>query len=594
MRGTEICDIKRARFTEPLQFWTFLRGLTAPNYTVWVVCHNAIFDLVVSGLTEWHARSEIIVDWPRSKRKRETNADDDPHQAATIILNAPPVIVAMRDVVTQGRFVVLDTLNWFPASLAEIGTTMEMEKYPMPAFSASDDEWFEYCERDSWITFHAFTELINWVRVNDMGMFRYTGPAQAMAAFRHRFMSHDILMHDNTDVKNLERRSYFGGRTEVFRLGEIRERVYQIDVNSLFPSVMENELYPAKLDRYEIREEYLPLHPDIRWADSIAEVTIRTMNPAYPKRGVNQTTYPIGSFATVLAGAELAHAQAAGCITSVRSWSEYTTAPLFTLWVRELWDMRQRYKASGNNLYADFCKRLMNSLYGKFAQMGAEWVNDPDVAPLGPFMQWHHINSVSGEVTEYRSFGWTTQRMETKRKFVVRPIFINGQPGEEIFEECHELENTFVAISAFVTSYARRRMDQLRLIAGTRNVYYQGVDGLIVSEPGFLSLQAAGEIQADKLGKLRPQCVVDDGQIYGCSDYRLADKIVISGKARATIDSETGEVMQRKFAGVSMLFRGAFQRTIEETLSPWRRQSDYTKGIPQADGWVDPLVLSDC
>jgi len=593
LRGTAVCSLKSERFTTGEQFWQFVRRITAPNYTVWIVMHNAIFDLVVSGLTEWHAKSEIVVDWPRAVRKRENNDDDDSHQVGSVIINSPPTIIAMRDTVSQGRFVIIDTMNYFPGTLAELGKAASIPKLPMPAFDAPDSEWFDYCDRDCQITFTAFTELVRWVKNNDFGMFRYTGPAQAMSAYRHRFMTHDILMHDNQEVKAMERRGYFGGRTEVFKLGAINETVYQLDCNALFPAVMADGFFPTKLNRYEIREEYLSLLPSVQWDNCTAEVLLKTSEPIFPKRQIGKVTFPIGQFATVLNGPELSYAVRKGYVKAVRYWAEYTTGTIFANWVAELWKMRRQYTEEKNGLYADFCKRLMNSLYGKFAQLAADWVNDPTVTPWLPFTQWHDINAVTGERIEYRSFGWTTQRLQEKRTLKERPIIIDGVPAIEISEVCNELPNTFVAISGFVTAYARMRMNSLRRIAGERNVYYQGVDGLIVTEPGFERLSIAGEVEPSELGKLRLLAAVSEGEIYGCSDYRLDDKVVISGRASSEIDKATGEILQRKFAGVAMLFRGKLESTIDEHLEPWSRQSSYTKGVVQADGWVEPLVLAE-
>lgn len=593
LRGTTPTDIKVARFSDPGEFWAFLTGLTGPRHTVWVVCHNALFDMVVSGMPEQFLRSNLVIDWPRSKRTRETNEPDEPHAAGIAVIDSPPTIIACRMPHTSGRIVIVDTLNWFQCSLAELGDAALIPKYPMPEFSASDEAWYRYCERDAQIVFTTFTELIRWVRDNDMGMFRYTAPSQAMAAYRHRFMRHNIYIHDNSEVRQLERRSYFGGRTEVFRLGKIDQRVHQLDVNSLFPDTMQAGVFPRKLIRYEIRQEWLTLRPSIEWQHSVAEVLVETELPIFPCRRNGQIIYPVGRFKTVLCGEELATAISGGAVAAVRSWAEYECSELFSEWVTTLWGMRQAYRSAGNSLYEQFCKKLLNSLYGKFGQLAAEWINDPSKLPALPWDRWTEVNLATGERMEWRSFGWTAQRMEPRKQLREYVVNVNGRNVTELREEWHELSTTFPAISAFVTSAARCYMDGLRFEAGEHNVYYQGVDGLVVTDAGLARLEAAGFVDPNRLGLLRPICTVTDGEILGCSDYVLGGKTVISGRARPTFDHESGQLLQRKFAAGAMLFDGRVISSVDESLQPWQRVSGYTKGVPQPDGWVRPIQLAE-
>ena len=176
---------------------------------------------------------------------------------------------------------------------------------------------------------------------------------------------------------------------------------------------------------------------------------------------------------------------------------------------------------------------------------------------------------MTSERVNYRSIGYHVQR-ENQRE---------------------EMDGTFVAIPAFVTSAARMRMNSLRQTAGARNVYYQGVDGLIVTQAGFDKLQAAGEIETDAVGKLRLEYVCDNGEIIGCSDYRLADKVVIAGRSSSIEILANGEILQRKFAARDHLFSGKCNNTVMEVLQPWQRRENNSRGTIGPDGWVTPLVV---
>jgi hypothetical protein len=585
--------MKEARFTDPKEFWKFVTDLSGPRHTVWIVCHNALFDMVVSGMPEQMLESNLVIEWPRSKRKREDNEPDNVHAVGIAVIDSPPTIIACRVTATNGRVVIVDTLNWFRCSLAEMGEPAGIPKFKMPEFSAPDSEWFRYCERDAQIVFTTFTELIRWVRENDMGMFRYTAPSQAISAFRHRFMKQNIYIHDNDDVQRLERRSYFGGRTEAFRLGPIDQTVHQYDINSLFPSVMEHGEFPRKLLRYEIREDWLALLPAIQWSHSVAEVWVDSSTGIFPARRNGMVIYPTGRFKAVLAGEELQHAISTGCVHAVRSWAEYECSKIFELWVSELWAMRQRYKAEGNRLYDAFVKQMLNSLYGKFGQLASEWANVPDRVAPQPWDRWSELNKVTGERAEFRSFGWMVQKCIPRKYMREYVVNVNGRSVTELREEWNELSSTFPAISAFVTAAARSRMNRLRNIAGTRNVYYQGVDSLVVTDEGRTNLEVTRCVRHSELGYLRHEITVSDGEIFGCADYSLGTKTVIAGRARQCIDQESGQMMQRKFASTAMLFDGSTVSSIDEQLQPWERAGTYNKGVRGADGWTNPHQLAE-
>lgn len=558
------------RLSSAADFWALVHSLSSPQYTCWIVAHNALFDLIVSDFADQFERSQLVIDWPRSKRRLPDNDESNVLTSALCIIESPPTIIAARSSISGGRIVTVDTLNWFPLPLNELGKAINLPKLRFPEFSDSDEVWFAYCERDAQIVGKSFIELLQWVRSNDFGMFRYTGPAQAMAAYRHRFMTMPIYCHDNKAVKQLERQSYFGGRTEVFKLGEIKTIVHQLDISSLFPSVMASGLFPHLLDRYEFRDGFDDPPGDLDYSAAIAEVHLSTDECIFPVRTDKGVAYPIGQFCTTLAGPELEYAHRRKAIVAMRSWSEYKLGDLFSRWVKTLWGMRKQYKEAGNSAYDQFTKRLMNSLYGKFGQLSPRWINVPNSLAALPWSSWTEIDQTEGTRRQFRSFGWQVQMQADKA----------------------EADKNFVAIAAFVTAKARMRMNWLRVAAGSANVYYQGVDSLVVTPPGYERLKACGECSETELGKLRHQMTVGQGEIIGCSDYVLGDKVVLSGRSKQLDTLESGELLQRRFETAKYMFTGSPINQVTEEQTTWQRSANYHKGVVGPDGWVKPHTYS--
>lgn len=572
LREGKATERRQNRWSRPETFWDYVTSVTGPKHTTWLVGHNILFDLVISGFPEQLLTNRFYVDWPRQPRKREGDPIDDPHNSGICCIESPPTIIGLRCSKSQGRLVIVDSMNWFPVTMTELGEHCGLPAMRESDVADDDNSWFDYCQRNTDIVLETFVNLISWVKENNCGMFRYTAPSQAMAAYRHRFMRQQIYVHDNPAAKQLERMSYCGGRTEVFRLGPFRGMVNQFDINSLFPAIMRESRFPFVLDRSDTDRRLSSDDPNICWADSVAEVELQTMAPIFPVRRDGVTIYPIGKFTATLCGHELHYAAEHGYIKRIGKWAEYRCGDLFSLWVDELWQLRQTYKQQGDALREQFVKRLLNSLYGKFGQRSPGWINQSgDISSL-PWSRWIASGDLPNEVVNFRSIGWNVQR-QTERE---------------------EIQGSFIAISSFVTSAARMKMNALRWAAGEREVYYQGVDSLMVSNLGRERLEAAGHVNATELGKLRLQCLADDGEILGCADYRIGDKVVIAGLARQVTRDESGRLLQRKFDATRNLFSNQAVSTVDESLEPWTRAGMYKKGTVGDDGWVHPIILGIC
>lgn len=569
MRGLDPTSIKRHRLNTPQDLADLIVSLTGIRHTVWIVAHKMMFDFVVSCMPDSIEKGDYSVEWPRSVRKSDDDESDERDTTMTAIIADPPTIIPLKCRETQGRFVLLDTMNYFRCSLSKLGDDCGLEKFKMPAFGACDDIWYHYCERDTEIVLCAFVELIRWVKNNDMGMFRYTAAAQAMAAFRHSFSTYKVYIHDNVEIKQLERFAYYGGRTECFRLGRYEATCYQLDVSSLFPSVMANRPYPSKLVRYDTDATWQSEVPSIDPSRSVATVELQTDRPIYPMRTDKVTIYPVGNFCTTLAGPELQQAVDSGEVVAWSSWAEYELRPLFSSYVSTLWSMRKEYADSGQQLYANLCKLMLNSLYGKFAQLSPEWIGVDGRIADEAWHKWYEYKAGDKQPTEYRSIGYHVQRREERT----------------------EISSTFVAIPAFVTAHARIVMNGYRQMAGQANVLYQGVDSLIVNETGFRRLNNVGAICDNMLGKLRLECQSDGVNIVGCSDYSIAGKRVVAGVARDGVTLNDTDIEETTLSATGGLFSHGNRCVVIEDRGVWRRRSNYSKGVVNELGFVSPITL---
>ncbi len=581
------------RFTDPADFWEWFGNLLDMKHSTWLIAHNLAYDLTCLRFPDLSFAGQVVADQPKRRRPKVDDDAESPLSQGFIVLSNPPMILSLRHVATHGRFMALDTLNYFMVPLAELGTACGLPKKRMPKFEEPDKVWSEYCLRDVEILERTMIGLVRFTADNDLGCLKWTASMMAMQSFRHRFMPRTerkrrvqngsgewvwrvddvgkICYHDEKPVKHLERKCYHGGRVECFRFGQYKGRFYKVDVNGLYPAVMRVGKFPTKLTRWELRDEPLELRPTLDYARAVADVVIDCPYACYPLKTEKALLFPRGRFRTVLAGPELARAAELGHLAKIGSWAEYTTAGLFEQYVRYFAMMRIRFARNGNKLYERFCKMLLNSLYGKFGQLSPEWIARPDMDPAADdFQQWTNAKQ-HPHPGEFRTI--------CRRHY---------QKVERTISD-----RSFPAISAFVTSYGRLHMLNLIRRAGPASCYYIGVDGLIVDEPGYWRLHNAGEIAQIVPGKLKLEATADKIEIRGVNDYIFGDDRRRSGQKRKSVESGSDDWGQLQFSGVAKWFDS---RAESENFTQWiekHKPPSYSKGIVSPSGIVEPFTLPD-
>lgn len=135
------------------------------------------------------------------------------------------------------------------------------------------------------------------------------------------------------------------------------------------------------------------------------------------------------------------------------------------------------------------------------------------------------------------------------------------------------------------------RMNSLRDIAQHRNVLYQGIDGLIVTDVGMQNLDRSEQIRESTIGYLRHQLTVDEGELLGYCDYRLGTKQVKSGLAGNAILLPDSELLQQIQHVSASLFSPDMVDGVRKVSTVWHREEMTAKGVADDDGVVWPFVL---
>ena len=561
---------KSIRFRTAQEFWQFMRDVSHPLIPTWLVAHNLAYDLTLVDFGgQLDTRQFILSDDDRDVWGVIPPDKGDKKYVGLFVDEDPPTILQLKH--AQGwRLVGMDSLNYYKSSLAALGIRLGFPKGQVDFRTATDEELFTYCERDVEILSLSIQGLLAFVKENDLGRFRLTGPSMAMGCLRHKFHHPKYCTHDETDVRALERTGYFGGRLEMFWHGKHQGPFYSLDVKSMYPFIMEKNRFPRKLWDWYTGPELDTLPAAELGENTMAEVLIKTDQDTFPLRLDNATVYPHGTYWTTLCGPELIRAAKAGCIQSVGRWSKYYLDDLFSGFMEFFGTKRDEYTQAGDDLQADLCKSMMCSLYGKYGQKSPGWeaFRADKSTPKKP--QWVETDLDTRTTTRYRMIGRHYQRSIPKT----------------------EHPKAFPAVAAWVTSHAREYLRHLMLLAGWKNVLYVVTDSLIVTEEGLHNLDAAGVIGGTRRGELTFEHGSDDIELRSLHQYKMGTRSKFGSRKKSAKDKGGGVVEETQFQGLRSIIGEGWKPRVRVRKVVKAFQMEYTRGVKLSDGKIAPLVLN--
>jgi len=539
--------VKYQRFETVTEWWDIVEAHTQRKRTLHLVSHNVNYDFgVLDVFNELEARGFAL-----------TN----------IYLGGMTAIVTWKR--GDEKILILDNANWFPTSLAALGESVGYEKLDVDPLTATLAEVDPYCRRDVEIIHKAWEAYYDFLDQHDLGKWGRTIPSQSFNAYRHRFMVRQIHIHNDAPTLCLERQSYHGGRTSVFRQGVLVDGpYYYVDVNSMYPYVMSAHPFPVRAHAIRTSPSVSHLRQALDKYQVIADVTINTTEPVFPVMRKGRAIHPVGLFRTTLSTPELRYAAENSSIVACHSLVRYTAATIFRDYVTEFYDLKRQYKAECNPTYYMMVKLFLNSLYGKFGQRagGMEQIEDIDPAYCVS-LRW--INHDTGEVTTLYRFGST--------------YWIQTRGGEAY--------NSFPAIAAHVTAYARMLLWRLMKKAGDAHYFYCDTDSLIVDRVGYDRL--ADELHDDRLGALKVEHVADSVTIRAPKCYSFGPMTKRKGVPKKATQTGANRWEYDQFPSFRSQARWAKGVPFHTTRTHRTLTYDIADGTVGPDGWVTPLAMGD-
>ena len=588
--GHVVCT-RRIRFSRVDEFWAFLDGCLRRGKSTYVFAHGLGFDLRVLNFFSYLESGEFQLDGanrPPCGDSRVHRRPTDTWRGLLVDADPPTIVIVRRNGVTVRC---VDTRNYYPSKLADLGRRVALAKMPMPDPQALDDVWFTYCERDTEIVRLTMLRHLDLLRRHNLGSFRLTAAAQAWQAFRNRLQPRSVLIHAHREALALERAAYYGGLNQAWYMGDVSRcsdlatlpqpppaslcgrkpvgPVYELDVRSFYPSILINHPVPVRLIRWghgtvdDIRRQLEA------GRGCIARVKLDVCSQVFPVVHNGRTVHAEGTFTTVLGGCDLMNALALDCVRSVSEVAVYEMGYPLRDYCEDVLQIRQAAEKAGDMPCAELAKLLANSAQGKFGQRLPRWTDRPDMTapvPWGCF--WRQELGVD-KLTLYRALGWHVQQAT--------------EPGEA--------PDSFPAVCAFITAWGRWKLHSFRQVAGAFHSLYCDTDSIHVDQVGYDRLQAAGLVEHGRPGFLQIKRVAEDATYWGLKHYRVGDRLVIGGVARASEYIGQGWYRQMQFDRLrSSLHRGPDGKVMVRPVCK-RVNRSIPPGRVTPEGWSVPGTL---
>lgn len=283
----------------------------------------------------------------------------------------------------RATLLMADSASIYNTTLAKVGALFGVGKLSVLPSAEDDAAWLARCRRDVEILETAVRSYLDWIEESDLGNWQITGSGQSWASFRHKFLTHKMVVHDDEAAIKAERRAMWAGRCEAYWLGELEgQTVHEWDFTQAYARIARDYPVPVRLIG--------PMPAGYEWrriVDSgtsalLAECTVTTDLPAVPCQKDGKILWPTGTFRTTLWDVEIRAALDAGATVTVDKGWLYRLRPALKAWAEWVISELDADDADCPTWRKQILKHWSRALIGRMAMTynsWEEWAEAPDM-----------------------------------------------------------------------------------------------------------------------------------------------------------------------------------------------------------------------
>lgn len=466
------------------------------------------------------------------------------------------------------RLTFCDTSSWLPTSLERIATLLGMRKASLPTQNADAERWLHRCRTDVEITRAAMLHVNRYLEEADLGSWRMTGPAQAMASFRHRFLTtKSLLVHRDEDALKAERRAAWSGRCEVRRHGAVKGPIQEWDFELAYLNLAHTLGLPVRLYATRAKMSIAQLRQYSHRCCVLADVTVNTEHETVPTLVDNRTAWPIGSFRTTLWDIEILAACERGATIAVeRAWL-YRKHPVLREWAAWLLGELGKPDGTRDELIALMHKNWARSLVGRFGLRYPQWSQ----AAILPYSEVEYVPFYDIDTGEEGAY---------------------LQAGNQLLERSglSESANSMPAIMGYIMAGARLRLLEAIEAAGENNVLYLDTDALLVNGEGGDNLAAWSDTEAG--AGLRLKSSYASANFRAPRAVKIGGEVRVAGMPKGAIPSGKDKYDVTIWEGMSQSLRMRRPGEVRLRNRSFELKAPDRRRVHLANGATAPLTLS--
>lgn len=469
----------------------------------------------------------------------------------------------------RSTLLAVDSTSVFPTTIAKIGEFFGIAKVHMDLDCDDNRVWLERCRVDVRILATAVTAYLDWLESDDMGNWQITGNGQSWATFRHKFLTHNMCVHDEKEVLLAERRAMWTGRCEAYWHGELKgERIYEFDFRYDYPRIARDYAIPTKLigaipEGYAWRSLL-----DSEKSALLAECRVTTALPVVPCLHNGRILWPTGTFTTTLWDVEIKAAIDAGADVEVTKGWAYRKVPALRAWAEWILDRLQADDKVTPAWQKTILKHWSRALIGRMAMTYRSWEVDATM-PDSRLLSGTFYDRDSGEQFDYMQIGTTFWR----------------DAGRV------EWDQSMPMVTGYIQAIARVQLWNILRQLPERSAVYADTDSIFVTGRHFDTLS---EIAArNTSGDLRLKRAWDGFAVYGPRQIVTGTQVRISG-----IPKRARRIGKREFEGeIWDTLQGAFKRgdfgKVITRDRRWKIDGIDHRRRGTGFGWTSPISISE-
>lgn len=468
----------------------------------------------------------------------------------------------------KATLLMVDSVAFFNTTIAHVGEWHGIGKPAIELDSDSEHDWFTRCRADVRILQTAVEAYLNWLESEDMGNFQVTGAAQSYAVYRHKFLTHKLTVHNDTDALAAERRAMWTGRCEAYWHGElIGERVYEFDFKAAYPRIARDYALPCKL--------LGQMPPGFNWkailsstrTALLARVRIDTEVPVVPASINGRILWPTGTFETTLWDVEIQEAISAGARVIITDGWLYRKAPILKQWGE--WVLSEIDKP--DDVVAAWKKAIIKhwsrALIGRFAMTYNNW-EEFGTMPTPGVMRSILYDSATGKQTEIM------------------------QVGTMVWQDLGRVEwqNSMPMITGYVQAIGRVHLWQIMQQLPEGSLIYVDTDSLLTTGKYVREIERIAS--SFKGGELRLKRAWDGFSVFGPRQIVTGEQVRISGVPRIAERVDRTHYRGEVWDTLGGALRSGAIDTVTTRDREWEVKGVDNRRSGTGFGWTKPIKVA--